>query len=175
MLRLGFLLPILLGHISVVDVASDVPVGRADAFAANIFKVLQYKRKLKNVKKCSVQCLLQLYLFMLKPFLLVIKKKTCTQSQSPDPTHYLIWDQRSTQRETDDAGFTFACVRPTRFSRITVTTATMIKVPDPAAPHSIFPEATCTTPLPKHNTQPGSHVHQPSQPTIIDLYCDNRR
>lgn len=36
----GFLLPILLGDISVVYVASDVSVRRADALAANILKVL---------------------------------------------------------------------------------------------------------------------------------------
>lgn len=40
-----FLLPILLGDISVIYVASDVSVGRADALAANILKVLQLSRK----------------------------------------------------------------------------------------------------------------------------------
>lgn len=36
----GFLLPILLGDISVIYVASDVSVWRADALAANVLKVL---------------------------------------------------------------------------------------------------------------------------------------
>lgn len=39
-LNKSFLLPILLGHISVIYVASDVSVRRADALAANILKVL---------------------------------------------------------------------------------------------------------------------------------------
>lgn len=33
-------LPVLLGDISVIDVAGDVPVWRADALAANVLKVL---------------------------------------------------------------------------------------------------------------------------------------
>lgn len=34
-------LPVLLGDVSVIDVAGDVPVRRADALAANILKVLR--------------------------------------------------------------------------------------------------------------------------------------
>lgn len=36
----GFLSPILLGDIFVVDVSTDVSVWRADALAANILKIL---------------------------------------------------------------------------------------------------------------------------------------
>ncbi len=43
-LNKGFLLPILLGDISVIYVAGDVSVWRADALAANILKALQLSR-----------------------------------------------------------------------------------------------------------------------------------
>lgn len=41
-LREVVFLPVLLGDVSVVNVARDVPVRRTDALAANILKVLQW-------------------------------------------------------------------------------------------------------------------------------------